>query len=79
MKINTLIKYQVYELLAALGGRWRRCESEGTQRKVVVQSAYVPPGQEPLQQKDFPGQGCCPRLGSQLEELHAYSDNYLAG
>lgn len=46
---------------------------------MVVQSAYVPPGQEPLQQKDFPGQGCCPRLGSQLEELHAYSDNYLAG
>lgn len=37
VKISILVEYQVYELMAVLEGRERRCESEGTQGKMVVQ------------------------------------------
>lgn len=51
VKISILVEYQVYELMAVLEGRGRRCESEGTPGKMVVQYACIPLGQEPLQQK----------------------------
>jgi len=52
VKIDILIEYQVYQLLAVSGGTGRRCKSEGTQGKVIVQYSCILLGQEPLQQKE---------------------------
>lgn len=78
VKISILVEYQIYELIAVLEGRERRCESEGRQGKMVVQVCTHTSGPGASSTKAV-GTWCCPRTGSHLGDLCAGSDSFLAG
>lgn len=77
-KISIPVEYQVYELMAVLEGRERRCESEGTQGKIVVQICMhtSEPGASSTKAV---GTWCFLRTESHLGDLCAGSDSFLAG